>query len=186
MGKESEKEAKGFEFIIKESDVLEREHFGSFEIVISKQGATFKNYTGYKVFTTPYAVGLDGVAHETSLYNWLKYMVDFKKSIKGKENEPFGETGTSNQDLLDGLKIVTESNLVKPQVVFTDFDEASREADHFMEWIGLQTKNLEEAMSTTPPEEDLRANAEFEHEAIMREEVKEVLDGIIKAKEGQV
>ena len=90
------KETKGFEFIIKESDVLERENFGSFEIVVFKQGICFKNYTGYKVFTTPYAVGLDGVAHETSLYAWLRYMVDFKKSIKGKENEMFGETTSTN------------------------------------------------------------------------------------------
>ena len=65
------KKQQGFEFIIKESDVLERENFGSFEIVITKQGAIFKNYTGFRVFTTPYAVGLDGVAHETSLYAWL-------------------------------------------------------------------------------------------------------------------
>ena len=30
------KKQQGFEFIIKESDVLERENFGSFEIVITK------------------------------------------------------------------------------------------------------------------------------------------------------
>lgn len=65
------KETKGFEFIIEEKDVLERENFGSFEIVITKGYACFKNYTGFRVFTTPYAVGLDGVAHETSLYAWL-------------------------------------------------------------------------------------------------------------------
>ena len=107
------KETKGFEFIIEEKDVLERENFGSFEIVITKGYACFKNYTGFRVFTTPYAVGLDGVAHETSLYAWLKYMVDFKKSIKGKENEMFGETTSTNKEFLDGMKVLTEANLIK-------------------------------------------------------------------------
>lgn len=182
MGKENE----GFEFTIKESDVLEREHFGSFEIVLTKIGAIFRNYTGYMVFTTPYAVGLDGVAHETSLYAWLKHMVDFKKSIEGKVNEKFADTDTTNQQMLDGMKIATEANLIKPQVVFTDFDEASREAVHYMEWFDEKAKSLDEAMNATPPEEDLKANAEFEYNAIMAEEAKEVLNGIAETEEGQV
>lgn len=53
---EKNKKQQGFEFIIKKSDVLERENFGSFEIVITKGYACFKNYTGFRVFTTPYAV----------------------------------------------------------------------------------------------------------------------------------
>lgn len=180
------KKQQGFEFIIKESDVLERENFGSFEIVIAKQGAIFKNYTGYKVFTTPYAVGLDGVAHETSLYAWLKYMVDFKKSIVGKEYEMFGETGSTNMEFLEGMKVVTEANLIKPMAVFTDIDEAQKEAENYLKWMERQMKDLDKAMNTTPPEEDLKANAEFEQKAIMSEEAKEVFDGGNNTEEGQV
>lgn len=178
------KKQQGFEFIIKESDVLERENFGSFEIVITKQGAIFKNYTGFRVFTTPYAVGLDGVAHETSLYAWLKYMVDFKKSITGQENEMFGETGSTNQEFLDGMKIVTEANLIKPMAVFTDIDEAQKEAENYLKWMEQKMKDLDKAMNATPPEEDLKANAEFEQKAIMAEEAKEVFDGSVEAEEG--
>lgn len=180
------KETKGFEFIIKESDVLERENFGSFEIVVFKQGICFKNYTGYKVFTTPYAVGLDGVAHETSLYAWLRYMVDFKKSIKGKENEMFGETTSTNKEFLDGMKVLTETNLVKPMTVFTDINEAQKEAENYMKWMEGQMKDLNKAMNTTPPEEDLKANAEFEQKAIMAEEAKEMFDDGTETEKGQV
>lgn len=180
------KKQQGFEFIIKESDVLERENFGSFEIIIMKGYACFKNYTGFRVFTTPYAVGLDGVAHETSLYAWLKYMVDFKKSIKGKEDEMFGETGSTNRDFLGGMKVVTEANLVKPMAVFTDINEAQKEAENYLKWMEQQMKDLDKAMNTTPPEEDLKANAEFEQKAIMAEEAKEVFNGGAKAEEGQV
>lgn len=180
------KETKGFEFIIKESDVLERENFGSFEIVVFKQGICFKNYTGYKVFTTPYAVGLDGVAHETSLYAWLRYMVDFKKSIKGKENEMFGETTSTNKEFLDGMKVLTEANLIKPMTVFTDINDAQKEAENYMKWMEGQMKDLNKAMNTTPPEEDLKANAEFEQKAIIAEEAEEMLDDGTKTEEGQV
>lgn len=180
------KKQQGFEFIIKESDVLERENFGSFEIVITKQGAIFKNYTGFRVFTTPYAVGLDGVAHETSLYAWLKYVVDFKKSIKGKENEMFGETTSTNREFLDGMKVITEANLIKPMAVFTDIEEAQKEAENYMKWLESQMKDLDKVINTTLPEEDFKANAEFEQRAIMAEGAKEVFDGGNKAEERQV
>ena len=180
------KETKGFEFIIKESDVLERENFGSVEIVVFKQGICFKNYTGYKVFTTPYSVGLGGVAHETSLYAWLRYMVDFKKSIKGKENEMFGETTSTNKEFLDGMKVLTEANLIKPMTVFTDINDAQKEAENYMKWMEGQMKELNKAMNTTPPEEDLKANAEFEQKAIIAEEAEEMFDDGTKTEEGQV
>lgn len=182
------KKQQGFEFIIKESDVLERENFGSFEIVITKQGAIFKNYTGFRVFTTPYAVGLDGVAHETSLYAWLKYMVDFKKSIEGKEDEMFGDTTSTNQEFLDGMKLVTETNLIKPMAVFTDINEAQKEAENYLKWMEIQMKDLDKAMNTTPPEDDLKANAEFEQKAIIAEEAKEIFNeqSDSETEEGQV
>lgn len=180
------KKQQGFEFIIKESDVLERENFGSFEIVVFKQGICFKNYTGYKVFTTPYSVGLDGVVHETSLYAWLRYMVDFKKSIKGKENEMFGETTSTNKEFLDGMKVLTEANLIKPMTVFTDINDAQKEAENYMKWMEGQMKDLNKAMNTTPPEEDLKANAEFEQKAIIAEEAEEMFDDGTKTEEGQV
>ena len=178
------KKQQGFEFIIKESDVLDRENFGSFEIVITKQGAIFKNYTGFRVFTTPYAVGLDGVAHEASLYAWLKYMVDFKKSIKGKENDIFCDTTSTNKEFLDGMKVLTEANLIKPMAVFTDIEEAQKEAENYMKWLESQMKDLDKVMNTTPSEEDFKTNAEFEQKAIMAEEAKEVFDGSSETEEG--
>lgn len=171
---------------LSEKDLLEKEEFGSFYIEIYKTGIMFSNYTGYRVFTTPYAVGLDGVAHETSLYAWLKYMVDFKKSIKGKEDEMFGETTSTNKEFLDGMKVLTEANLIKPMAVFTDINEAQKEAENYMKWMEGQMKDLNKAMNTTPPEEDLKANAEFEQKVIMAEEAKEVFDGSVETEERQV
>ena len=55
-----------------------------------------------------------------------------------------------------------------------------------MKWMERQMKDLDKAMNTTPPEEDVKANAEFEQKAIMAEEAKEVFDGGNKTEEGQV
>ena len=70
--------------------------------------------------------------------------------------------------------------------VFTDVNEAQKEAENYMKWIEQQMNDLNKAMNTTPPEEDLKANAEFEQKAIMVEEAKEVFDGSTEAEEGQV
>lgn len=177
---------KGFEFIIEEKDVLERENFGSFEIMVCRTGCIFKNYTGYRVFTAPYAVGADGVAHETSLYAWLKYMVDFRKSVKGRENEMFGETDFTNKEFLNGMKVLTEANLVKPMTVFADMEEARKEAENYMRWMEGRMKDLNRAMNAAPPEEDLKANAESEQKAVMAEETKGMFDDGTGTEKGQV
>ena len=70
--------------------------------------------------------------------------------------------------------------------MFTDINEAQKEAENYMKWMEGQMKDLDEAMNTTPPEEDLKANAEFEQKVIMAEEAKEVFDGSVEAEEGQV
>jgi hypothetical protein len=49
-----------------------------------------------------------------------------------------------------------------------------------------QMKDLNKAMNTTPPEEDLKANAEFEQKAIMAEEAKEMFDDGTETEKGQV
>lgn len=98
----------------------------------------------------------------------------------------FGDTTSAGLEFLDGMKVLTEANLIKPMAVFTDINEAQKEAENYMKWIEQQMNDLNKAMNTTPSEEDLKANAEFEQKAIMAEEAKEVFDGSTEAEEGQV
>ena len=84
------------------------------------------------------------------------------------------------------MKVLTETNLVKPMTVFTDINEAQKEAENYMKWMEGQMKDLNKAMNTTPPEEDLKANAEFEQKAIMAEEAKEMFDDGTETEKGQV
>ena len=98
----------------------------------------------------------------------------------------FGDTTSTNQEFLDGMKVLTEANLVKPMTVFTDINEAQKEAENYMKWMEGQMKDLDKAMNTTPPEEDLKTNAEFEQKAIMAEETKEMFDNGTETEKGQV
>ena len=84
------------------------------------------------------------------------------------------------------MKVLTEANLIKPMTVFTDINDAQKEAENYMKWMEGQMKDLNKAMNTTPPEEDLKANAEFEQKAIIAEEAEEMFDDGTKTEEGQV
>ena len=90
----------------------------------------------------------------------------------------FGGTTYTNKEFVDGMKVLTEANLVKPMTVFTDINEAQKEAENYMKWMEGQMKDLDKAMNTTPPEEDLKTNAEFE--------TKEMFDNGTETEKGQV
>ena len=88
------------------------------------------------------------------------------------------------------LRIIKNRPIFAPGGSFQDkrqdINEAQKEAENYMKWMERQMKDLDKAMNTTPPEEDVKANAEFEQKAIMAEEAKEVFDGGNKTEEGQV
>lgn len=168
-----ETEYKGFEFIIEEKDVLKRADFGAYYVVLCKQGALFSTYTGYKVFTTQYAVGSNGKVCDTSLYTWLRELVEFKENITGKENNIFVDNIT-NADMLEGMVMTTVANIMKPMAVFTDYNEAQKEAMRYLDWLETSAKDLQTAESTTPPEEDYKENAKHNAEILATETLKEI------------
>lgn len=159
-----------YEFCIKEKDVLERVHFGSFEVIKTKGGIMFKNYTGYHVFTTPYAVGYDGVAHENSLYQWLDNLIEAKKLSEGRLDEQFGDEFLDDgrpllmRDVYDMQKITTEANMLYPLTVFTDVNRAAEQANEQIKWLTKMSEELSEAIAdeaSLPSEEEaVRADAE--------------------------
>ena len=63
-------------------------------------------------------------------------------------------------DWLENLKMITEANLTKPCVVFTDADYAKKAADEHSKWLDEKLKQLRAAMTQTPPEEDEKKNEE--------------------------
>lgn len=178
--KENEKSPQGYEFILEEKDVLERVHFGRFEVVKTRRGMMFKTYTGYHVWVSPWTVGTDGKAHETSLYQWLDELLTMEKMFRGHEEETVGDTETTKGDLLEMARITTEANLISPLTAFIDRDHAAQKAVEYMDWQKSMMKTLQEAAASPAPQEDLRADAEAE----AAREAAETMSEELKTQEG--
>src|SRR5574344_1274715 len=151
---------KGFEFVIDTKDVIERINFGSFEVVKTKRGILYKNYTGYHVWTTPYAVGHDGKAHETSMYMWLDNLINTYYAFKGHEKKKFVEDNdVTKGEIFDTDNIITEVCMSYPMTAFVDIDKATQFAREYMQWLKEKSEKLQETMNKPAPEEDMKAEA---------------------------
>lgn len=154
---------------IRESEIVKHTDFGGFKIIKTKDCIAYTNYVGYTVITKPYTTTPQGKATTLSLYAWLNYVLDIKEYLDTHKDQPYEDTGVTCADWLETLKIVTEANITKPCVVFTDADYAMQEADRHIKWLNEKSKQLLQAMSTPPPEEDQKAIAEENGRAIDQE-----------------
>lgn len=192
-GKKPVNAADAFEFRIDKRDVLERVHFGSFELVKTKKGILFKNYSGYMVWTTPYAVGYDGKASETTLYRWLDNLIGTYHAFKDKLDEPFGtethEDGSLllNRDILEADKIITEGNLIHPMTAFVDLNRAAEMANSYIKWFSEMQERLSEAMmpDSLPFEDAEKMRVEEQYKAEMGEMLGEMLQEAQAEQEAQ-
>lgn len=148
------------------NDIVKQADFGSFKLTITKDCACYTNYLGYSVITKPYTTTPEGKATELSLYAWMAYAVDNKDYLEAHKDDIHPELGIKNGEWLESIKIITEANITKPCVVFTDANYAAEEASRHMDWLIKKTDELKNSMTTTPPEEDEKANAVAFGEAI--------------------
>ena len=165
------------EFDILASDVIKRENFGGFELIKTKKGIMFKNYTGYHIWISKYSaasVGLDGKAHEFCLYLAMDELFSLKKK---SEQDPNGiiVDGVTNETFYNSKVIVLQSNLLRPLVVFTDEMESLKSAKEYLAWMDKKQKELAKSMSNLKEEDD-KANAEFEAKQNNMEVVKTLMD----------
>lgn len=153
-------------------ELVAREHFGSFAIVVTSRGALFETYTGYHVWTTPFVTDRDGVVRKKSLYSWLMDLVEYRRGCVGHEDEPLdgvaaGDDGKvlTKGEMLEHLKVVTAANLMQPVSVFTDVDRAVVAALDYEKWLTGCYQKLVDAVlspSVVSDEDEMRAIAEIE------------------------
>lgn len=169
---------------IDEKKVVSVTDFGSFFIVLLKDGAIYHTHIGYEVRCKRWCIDMNSERKETLLYNWLFNLVKMKKEIKGKENELFPETDQTNQNMLDFTVICTEANMLHPVSAFANADVAAKFATERLNYLREQSEKLEAAMNAEvkeETEEDLAKNFEHGQNAIEAEKVAEQL----KAEEGE-
>lgn len=163
---------------IDEKKVVSVTDFGSFFIVLLKDGAIYHTHIGYEVRCKRWLMDINNERKETTLYNWLVNLVAMKKDFKGKENELFPETDRTYKDMLDFTVICTEANMLHPVSAFVDADEAAKFANERLNYLQEQSKKLEAAMNADvkeETEEDLAKNFEHGQQAIMAGQTAEVL-----------
>lgn len=164
---------------IDEKKVVSVTDFGSFFIVLLKDGAIYHTHIGYEVRCKRWIMDVNNERKEGLLYNWLSNLVEMKKMIKGKENELFPETDQTNQNMLDFTVLCTEANMLHPVSAFADANVAAKFAQERLAYLQEQTKKLEDAMVTPMKEEtaeELAKNFEDGQRAVMAEQAAEVLN----------
>lgn len=156
-------------------DVEKEADFGTFKITRTRECIAYTNYVGYSVITKPYITTPEGKPTELSLYSWLNYALENKEYLEEHSREEYPDLGITNGEWLEQVKIITEANITKPCVVFTDTDYAVEEALRHVKWLNEKTQQLRDIMTQTPPEEDEKANEVEFGNAIMDENIREII-----------
>ena len=130
---------------------------------------------GYSAITKPYTTTPEGQATKLSLYEWLNYALEMQEYLTEHKDEKNPDLDMTNGEWLEQVKIITEANLTKPCVVFTDADYATEEALNHIKWLNEKTKQLQAAMTQTPPEEDEKKNEEEFGRAVGDENLRNTL-----------
>lgn len=173
-----EKEIKSNEvvFNLESKDIVERENFGHYEIILTKKGALFKTYTGFHVWASRYVLGVDGKAGDMSLFSWLNALIRMKKEITGHEKEPYeGNSDITKEDMLESLKIITEANLTAPMTVFANEERAIKAAQSHIDWLKGYMEKLDSEMRKHAEEIDDKKEFETLESGKIIEEVANLL-----------
>ena len=141
-------------------DIEKQADFGTFKITRTRDCIAYTNYVGYSVITKPYTTTPLGQATKLSLYGWLNYALEMKEYLVEHKDEDSGVGNLTNGQWLEQIKIITESNITRPCIVFTDANYAMETAQKHLNWLEEKTKQLKAAIGQTPPEEDEKKNEE--------------------------
>lgn len=163
---------------IKRADVTDVADFGSFFIVLLKDGAIYHTHFGYEVRCKRWLMDPNGDTNETTLYNWLYNLVQMKKATVGHENEIFPETYQTNEQMLEYSKLITEANMLHPVAAFSDLETATKFANDRINYLREAVQKLDSAMNSKveeESEEDLKKNFEQGQQEIIADQLRQEL-----------
>lgn len=163
---------------VDKKNVVSITDFGSFFIILLKDGAIYHTHIGYEVRCKRWCTDMNNETQETTLFNWLSNLVDFKKAVRGNEQVEFPGTGQTNEQMLDYMKILTEANMLHPVTAFSDLDTATKFASDRINFLREKAEELDKATSSSvqeESEEDMRKNYENGQQAVIAEDTASVL-----------
>lgn len=163
---------------IKRADVTNVADFGSFFIVLLKDGAIYHTHFGYEVRCKRWLMDPNGDTNETTLYNWLYNLVQMKKATVGHEDEIFPETDQTNEQMLEYSKLITEANMLHPVAAFSDLETATKFANDRINYLREAAQKLDSVMNSKvedESEEDLKKNFEQGQQEIIADQLRQEL-----------
>lgn len=170
----------GEPYVMDFGKLVERRHFGSFAIVLTERGALYETYTGYHVWTTPFAADKDGGVQKKSLYAWLLNVVEVSRVADVSPDLRVGGSGITYRELLDTLRIMTEANMLHPMSAFVDEGRAMDFAVKYMDWLNSRYEDLKSSIANPRKEAAMGDEAALALERAVldaRETVKGLSDG---------
>lgn len=189
MSEELEKEASarfavGAEYTVPMGEIEERRTWPSFAVTRTTRGIVFETYTGYHVWTTPYVVGVNQDVRAKSLHAWLSLLLEVASKADEAKDALYpglpAEDAMTYGQLLEAMRIITETNMLHPVTAFVDEGRAAEYSTRYIDWLKERAAQLQDAMTALPADEDteLRANALMERETEVREVVGGMLEGV--------
>lgn len=163
---------------IKRADVTDVADFGSFFIVLLKDGAIYHTHFSYEVRCKRWLMDPNGDTNETTLYNWLYNLVQMKKATVGHEDEIFPETDQTNEQMLEYSKLITEANMLHPVAAFSDLETATKFANDRINYLREAVQKFDSAMNSKveeESEEDLKKNFEQGQQEIIADQLRQEL-----------
>ncbi|MCF0201757.1 MAG: hypothetical protein HUK08_00190 [Bacteroidaceae bacterium] len=137
-----------FEYFLLRDEVTDHVLFRHFEVFITSRAAVFHAFNGYWLSASQYTSGIDGHAHQATLYQWLVDLCAMKRLADERGDEVAEQSsGYTFRDLLEADEIVTWANIMQPSCVFADVSEAYKSANAHLEWLNRQSQELADAMT---------------------------------------
>ena len=156
-------------------DIEKEADFGTFKITRTRECIAYTNHVGYAVIVTPWTTTPECNPAQTSLYEWLNYVLENKEYYEAHKDELIEGTDVTYGQFLWTLDVTTQANMTTPCIAFASYDIAVERANEFIAKMKDFGVKLKETMNTPPPEEDEKANAVEFGRAIADENLRNVL-----------
>lgn len=131
-------ETNGFEFILKEKDIKQREQFGGFELLRTVSGIMYRNNAGFHVWCTPYATTIDGKTGHNSLYSTMELLMNLKEAKRNRKDTDDKKEAETMDNVMDALSIALACSCSWPTVAFSDGHTTAAD------FLGLPTDTIPE------------------------------------------
>lgn len=163
---------------IKAADVLDHADCGRFILVQTQKEIIFHTYLGLETRIAPWITDMSGNATHGTLWLWLANLIYMHHETEKHKGEPFPESGTTYDDILDSEIWMTWLLLAEGVMsAFSDGEAVAKASEIILARLTERIKELEAAAGEASEETEDSVKAEYEdgQKAVMTDRAAEYL-----------